>query len=337
MRSHPRPERRRTAFPEQSNHQGSGRVAWPPASDRVKENPSSGLDDVERADRFGHNLNTFRAVSGHSQGQSSSQPIQAKRRKKKLFDKKNALFHGSLQDFHAIGGDMEGISSMKEEGRRLVNEEGYSVPELRKGLKKYGREAFGESGRHAGPRAAERIAGQLERSEYKKVSRFARKDHPEDLYSPLGKFWTEKGKPEFRESGPWRKGKTETLLKRAGRHMAGTTDKSPFASTAENVESLLTHGDSWVSSIAFGAGDPQKRASHIGSFKVPRRSLYTPEDVREGMIEQNLGLDLHRSTLETEALYHGDDLGRYLESWRKNPYTPKDMTRYQGGSEEEED
>jgi hypothetical protein len=336
MRSHHRPERRRTEFSQRSTHRNSGRVAWPLASDQAPENPSSGLDDVERAARFGHNLNTFRVVSDHFQGQSSSQPIQAKRRKKKFIDKKNALFHGSLQDFHAIGGNMEGISSMKEKGRRLVNKEGYSVPELRKGLKNYGREAFGESGRHAGPRVAERIADQLERSEYKKVHRFARKDHAEDLYSPLGKFWTGKGKPEFRESGPWRKGKTGLLLERAGRHMAGSTEKSPFTSTAENVESLLTHGDSWVSSIAFGAGDPQKRASHIGSFKVPRRSLYTPEDVRDSMIKQNLGMDHARSKLETEALYHGDDLGRYLESWRKNPYTPKDMTRYQRGSEEEE-
>jgi hypothetical protein len=260
-----------------------------------------------------------------------TQPIQAK--KKKFVDKKTAIFHGSLQDFNRVG------SHLTEQGRRMVQQEGHNQAELGQGLNAYA--TANAPALRVSPRNAAGMArlttGELARSEYEPVMRFARSDHPEDLYSPLGKFWTEKGRPDYRADGPWKKGRTPQLLTRAGQHMAGTTEKSPFVSTAQDETALLSHGDAWVSSIAFGAGDPAKRASHIGDFRVPRSSLYTPQQVRASMVEHGLGMDHARSQMETEALYHGDDLHKYLTHWRPNPYHPEDMPRFHKANADEKD
>jgi len=85
-------------------------------------------------------------------------------------------------------------------------------------------------------------------------------------------------------------------------------ENSPFVSVATNVEKLAQSTCPSVRTIVTGrpGGDGYARAPHIGVFDVPAELLFRPQNPL--------------STSETELLFMGVDLRRYLVAAFQNPY-----------------
>jgi hypothetical protein len=150
------------------------------------------------------------------------------------------------------------------------------------------------------------------------VVRFCDRNREETLWSP-----DSQNKRRARTDKNWR---TEDItasavLRRALAHMDGATADSPFVSVAEDEQSLLRFGYSGgLRDIMFGVEKPETQAPDIGLFRVPAASLITPELIRQHLESGRSAIGLARARMETECLYYGDDISRYLVAWRRNPY-----------------
>jgi hypothetical protein len=112
------------------------------------------------------------------------------------------------------------------------------------------------------------------------------------------------------------------IIKRANAHMDGATYRSPFCSTCTNVSELVKFGHSGgLRDVIFGVDKPTHRAPHIVEFEVPDKSFITPQLIREILPQTDWTLGLARAERETEVLYFGDDLSKYLRNITPNPYT----------------
>jgi len=98
--------------------------------------------------------------------------------------------------------------------------------------------------------------------------------------------------------------------RRADLHMKGRTAESPFVSLIQDPKKATTTEDPWLRTIATGEpGYPNtKRAPDIGKFRVPKSRLVYPKPDNLLSIE------------EGEAVFYGDDLGKFLKRWYRNPY-----------------
>jgi hypothetical protein len=98
------------------------------------------------------------------------------------------------------------------------------------------------------------------------------------------------------------------LMVRAEGHAWGIVEKSPFVSVGTDLGKLASSPDPILSTIATGLpGAPgYARAPFIATFEIPASRLFTPFN------------DL--SVKETELLFLGGDLHRFLISARPNPY-----------------
>jgi hypothetical protein len=136
---------------------------------------------------------------------------------------------------------------------------------------------------------------------------------------------------EMQANGKW----SSEVVKAGMKHMSGDKAHSPFVSTATSEGALLKAGDSWVDNITFGV-NPEMKAPSISHFRVPRRALVTPETI-ESTFDVTGGttrMDLHRSKNETEALFYGTGLERYLTHTRPNPYTPEEVRGWKFSKED---
>ncbi|MBY8850270.1 hypothetical protein [Saccharothrix longispora] len=114
-----------------------------------------------------------------------------------------------------------------------------------------------------------------------------------------------------RRAGSWPR---ETLLT-AGKHMGENSDASDMLSLATSEAALLRNCDDTVSALIFGGVGGHART--ISSFLVPRDSVVTPDDVE---VLFPMGVAARRSRNETEVLFYGAGLDRYVVSARPNPY-----------------
>lgn len=167
---------------------------------------------------------------------------------------------------------------------------------------------------------AKQLASSMIRGQYQEAYRFSDDRIPESDVSKMGQ--------RFGETPATGRPLTDLLARRAITHMDGSTANSQFVSVATDHEKLQEHGDAWVQHIITGEGRPDMRAPHLSKYLLPRTTVHGPEDVRaqlrnSGGNEDFLlgrGLALTRSRLETEMVYHGDDIRHHRVSVVDNPY-----------------
>jgi hypothetical protein len=126
---------------------------------------------------------------------------------------------------------------------------------------------------------------------------------------------------EHRVGGEW----PEPTLKAAAAHMAQNSDLSNMLSLALSEGALLRNAGREVCQIMYDPATTGKRAPFIYEFLVPKASLITPQTPRLPLA----GLDAFRSKSETEALFYGGNLAKYIVGQRVNPYTEEDQARIQ--------
>jgi hypothetical protein len=119
---------------------------------------------------------------------------------------------------------------------------------------------------------------------------------------------------------------TKSVLRRAAEHMDGKISGSPFVSVATDVDALVEWGVSGgLMDIIYGVDHPEWQATHIVSFMVPDYSVVTVDRIVEGFPEAKMLVGVARSRQETEMLYYGNDIKRYMFQHKKNPYTKADF------------
>lgn len=115
-------------------------------------------------------------------------------------------------------------------------------------------------------------------------------------------------------------------------HERGKAAGSPFVSVAANEAALLRSTDWSANSIVFGSAET-KRAPHIVHLRIPECMLLSSDNSRmEEYLKVQKG-DISPVLLfkrETEQLFLGDDLTRYVEYSRDNPYRPEDRELFVG-------
>lgn len=112
------------------------------------------------------------------------------------------------------------------------------------------------------------------------------------------------------------------IIKRANAHMDGATYQSPFCSTCTNVSELVKCGHSGgLRDVMFGVDNPQHRAPNIVEFEIPDGSFITPQLIREVLPSEDWTFGLARAEKETEVLYFGDDLIKYVRNIAPNTHT----------------
>ena len=97
---------------------------------------------------------------------------------------------------------------------------------------------------------------------------------------------------------------------RAQAHMEGLVEDSPFVSALLDAERGSQTTDPWLQSIIHGQPPIPgvAKAPDLGSFLVPKSLLIFPNAANQ------------LSTLETEVLFIGTNLKKYLQQWKPNPY-----------------
>jgi RHS repeat-associated protein len=98
------------------------------------------------------------------------------------------------------------------------------------------------------------------------------------------------------------------LAVRAEQHAQGFVENSPFVSLGSDPARLAASTDPWLSTIATGSpGAPGvARAPFIATFRIPVSRIYVPGNAL--------------STTETEKLFLGSDLLKFLISAKPNPF-----------------
>ena len=130
---------------------------------------------------------------------------------------------------------------------------------------------------------------------------------------------------QARAQGSWSK----EVLREAAQHMSQDSDLTNMLSLALSEGALLRNGGREVCTLMYDTRSA-KWAPRIYEFVVPKDSLITPETAGLG------ALDVYRSKSETEVLFYGSGLGRYVTRWRENPYTLGDQTRIQRPATQEQ-
>ena len=144
------------------------------------------------------------------------------------------------------------------------------------------------------------------------VARFADRAAPESLLPNIAKTDASLGS----RASVWLQTRVPSLRARlAEAHSTGDVawGQSPFVSVGSDIFSLARTTDPWLGTIATGRipgsllqAPGVMRAPDIGFFFVPRSSLIRPAN----------GL----ASTETELLYLGKDLQRYVVRWIENPF-----------------
>lgn len=166
---------------------------------------------------------------------------------------------------------------------------------------------------------------------YVHAIRFVDVDNAQDLRpkTPVPTDWKTYYEPEMRT-----KALDRAMWDIAFEHMheRGKAARSPFVSVAANEAALLRSTDWSANSIVFGSAETE-RAPHIVHLRIPGCMLLSSDNSRmEEYLKVQKG-DISPVLLfkrETEQLFLGDDLARYVEYSRDNPYRTEDRVLFVG-------
>jgi hypothetical protein len=128
-------------------------------------------------------------------------------------------------------------------------------------------------------------------------------------------------------TGSW----SQAVLREAAQHMSENSDLTNMLSLALSEGALLLNAGAEVCTLIYDT-ESQKWAPFIHEFMVPMDSLITVDKIEK--TQYRLGIAGYRSRSETEVLFYGSGLGRYMTRQRRNPYTREDQIRIQRPADE---
>jgi hypothetical protein len=118
----------------------------------------------------------------------------------------------------------------------------------------------------------------------------------------------------------------ENVFERAALHVDGKgLDDTPFVSVARSEGQLLQNAEVSLCKVIYGsdATGQHRQAQRIFNLVIPRAALITPEMLVQGHYVSQAVADM--TTKETEALFYGFGVDRYVVSSRPNPYVRGDQ------------
>lgn len=93
---------------------------------------------------------------------------------------------------------------------------------------------------------------------------------------------------------------------RAELHSDGVTFASPYVSLGTDLQAMLGTRDEWLQSIMTGIPNSAQRAPDIGIFNIPVNRITHPR--------------FTVGVRESEIMFRGNDLLKFLIEWNENPY-----------------